>query len=140
MSKKKTKTETSKMSLQEFKSWLKGIMEFQDDSWTPRPEQWRSIVDKIMDLEDYQQPTSQIPATNYKVTGGVVPQPAQSSQSKFASLPKSDEHHTTTVDVSNAPRIDMSKSVPFAVPLGNPEKPAQAMHIDSSKGYKSDLI
>jgi len=48
MSKPKTK---SKLSVQEFQTWLQGIMEFQSADWSPNAEQWAAIFDKIMNLK-----------------------------------------------------------------------------------------
>lgn len=46
--KKKSK---SKLTVQEFQTWLEGIMEFQDSDWSPNKEQWVAIYDKIMNLK-----------------------------------------------------------------------------------------
>lgn len=48
MSKTKSKP---RLSVQEFQTWLQGIMEFQSDDWSPNPEQWNAIYDKIMNLK-----------------------------------------------------------------------------------------
>jgi hypothetical protein len=47
MSKKK-----KKFTVPEFKTWLEGIMQFQDDDWSPTREQWDEIYDKIMNLKE----------------------------------------------------------------------------------------
>lgn len=46
----KSKTKV-KLTVQEFQTWLQGIMEFQDSDWSPNPEQWNAIFDKIMNLK-----------------------------------------------------------------------------------------
>lgn len=46
--KKKSK---AKLTVQEFQTWLEGIMEFQDSDWSPNKEQWIAIYDKIMNLK-----------------------------------------------------------------------------------------
>lgn len=48
MSKTKSKP---RLSVQEFQTWLQGIMEFQSDDWSPNPEQWNAIYEKIMNLK-----------------------------------------------------------------------------------------
>lgn len=48
MSKAKSKP---RLSVQEFQTWLQGIMEFQNDDWSPNPQQWSAIYDKIMNLK-----------------------------------------------------------------------------------------
>lgn len=46
--KKKSK---AKLTIQEFQTWLEGIMEFQDSDWSPNKEQWVAIYEKIMNLK-----------------------------------------------------------------------------------------
>jgi len=36
-----------KQTLKEFKAWLEGVEELQDDDWSPKYEQWVLIRDKI---------------------------------------------------------------------------------------------
>jgi hypothetical protein len=47
---KKSKSK-AKLSVQEFQTWLQGIMEFQDNDWSPNAEQWNAIYEKIMNLK-----------------------------------------------------------------------------------------
>lgn len=47
----KTKSK-SRLSVQEFQTWLQGIMEFQSSDWSPNAEQWVAIYDKIMNLKN----------------------------------------------------------------------------------------
>lgn len=49
MSKSKSK---QRLSVQEFQTWLQGIMEFQSPEWSPNAEQWAAIFDKIMNLKN----------------------------------------------------------------------------------------
>jgi len=46
---KKTK---KKFTVPEFKTWLTGIMQFQNKDWSPNREQWEEIYSKIMDLKE----------------------------------------------------------------------------------------
>lgn len=41
-----------KVSVNEFKNWLDGVLDFQPDDWVPNAEQWKKIRDKIDQLED----------------------------------------------------------------------------------------
>lgn len=150
--KKKVQNESS-MSLTEFKSWLNGLMEFQDDTWAPTPEQWRAIVDKIMKLKD-SEPTKQQPVHSRQTTDNFIndnfindnnssstqqrQKPAQPLMSRFGQ-PVDTGNDTPVVPPSAAPRVDMTKAVPFGVPLGS-QSPAKTMDIDSSSGYKSALV
>ena len=43
------------LSLRDFRSWLSGVEEMQDDGWSPSAEQWRRIrvkIDMIKDIPD----------------------------------------------------------------------------------------
>lgn len=51
-----TTTSKKKLSLNEFRAWLCGVEEMQDDSWTPSSSQWRTIRAKI---EEVIEPSSQ---------------------------------------------------------------------------------
>lgn len=45
-----------KLSLNEFRAWLSGVEEMQDDSWTPSASQWRTIRSKIDEVIDVPPP------------------------------------------------------------------------------------
>lgn len=62
MAKKKMKAqaESRPISAKELKFWLEGILEFQDDKWIPNAVQWKSIQDKIFNLEETQQYASPV--------------------------------------------------------------------------------
>ncbi len=49
MARKKSK---QKYTLNEFKAWLAGIEELNDDSWHPSKNQWDLIRDKIFNIKD----------------------------------------------------------------------------------------
>lgn len=40
------------ISVREFRMWLQGVEEMQDDDWTPSPQQWKRIRDKINNIDD----------------------------------------------------------------------------------------
>jgi len=53
--KNKTKTKTMDpraMTVFEFKSWLLGILEFQEDGWVPNLEQWKTIKSIVENLKE----------------------------------------------------------------------------------------
>lgn len=39
------------ISVREFRMWLQGVEEMQDDDWTPSPQQWKRIRDKINNID-----------------------------------------------------------------------------------------
>lgn len=49
------------LTIKEFKMWLRGVEEMQDDSWCPSPTQWKKIRAKIDEITEqsnsFQQPT-----------------------------------------------------------------------------------
>lgn len=140
--KKVTDTKQSSMTLVEFKSWLNGLMEFQDENWAPSPEQWRSIIDKIMNLkveavEQYSERPSSVRTANTSVDSQ-QPRTPQQIGSRMSS-PATVEVVDVETPVSKAPRVDLSKTVPFGVPLGS-ANPAKTLDIDTTNGYKSSLV
>lgn len=47
-----SETETlSTITLSDFRSWLQGVEDMQEDGWTPSPVQWKKIRTKINDIE-----------------------------------------------------------------------------------------
>jgi hypothetical protein len=47
-----TSAPTQTLSLRDFRSWLSGVEEMQDDGWSPSAEQWRRIRVKIDMIKD----------------------------------------------------------------------------------------
>lgn len=41
-----------KITINDFKMWLSGVEEMQDDDWTPSSTQWKRIRGKIDDIEE----------------------------------------------------------------------------------------
>jgi hypothetical protein len=42
---------SNKITVKEFKDWLGGVLDFQDENWIPNKEQWEKILNKINQLE-----------------------------------------------------------------------------------------
>lgn len=40
-----------KISFQEFKAWLQGVEEMQDEGWSPTPVQWQKIKEKLGQID-----------------------------------------------------------------------------------------
>lgn len=54
--KKKNKTViVEKMTVSEFKTWIKGLCAFQDDNWLPNKNQWEHIRQLIDSLDESRQ-------------------------------------------------------------------------------------
>jgi len=63
---RKAKSKLKPRTLEEFKNWLEGLEEFQDEGWIPNAEQWGTIKGSIYLIKEeeyydepvtYQQPT-----------------------------------------------------------------------------------
>ena len=54
MARKKVKKEYTNdtVSVKQIKDWLRGILEFQKEDWSPNPEQWETIKNKIFNLDE----------------------------------------------------------------------------------------
>lgn len=52
MTKIKKKTAPTSITVNQIKSWLLGILEFQKEDWVPDSVQWNTIKDRIFALED----------------------------------------------------------------------------------------
>jgi len=47
------KKKTNEISVSEFKSWISGIEDMQEDGWVPNKVQWDKIKSKIIDDEQF---------------------------------------------------------------------------------------
>jgi hypothetical protein len=58
-------SEDKKLSVSDFKNWLSGVLDFQDEDWTPNLDQWKKILTKIHELDETTvQPTQATPKVN----------------------------------------------------------------------------
>lgn len=55
-------SEVKKITVKEFRMWLEGVEEMQEDGWTPSPAQWTRIREKIDTINDDVQQTFTQPA------------------------------------------------------------------------------
>lgn len=60
-------TEIKTITVKEFKMWLEGVEEMQEEGWTPLPAQWARIRAKIASLSDAD------PAPTYTIPSGPIP-------------------------------------------------------------------
>ncbi len=56
--------EKPKITVNDFKNWIKGVIEMQDDDWVPDAKQWNKILSKIYEMDD-NQPTSTRPPLSF---------------------------------------------------------------------------
>jgi hypothetical protein len=52
------------ISLRDFKQWLTGVEEMQDDDWSPSVQQWQRIREKIDSIEEQAQAPQFVPRAN----------------------------------------------------------------------------
>jgi len=86
---RKVKPKLKARTLEEFKNWLEGLEEFQDEGWIPNAEQWGTIKGSIYLIKEeeyydeavtYPQPTAQQmlhPQQHQQQTVNTVPAPIQ---------------------------------------------------------------
>jgi hypothetical protein len=166
MSKKKqTSKKLKQQSVKEFKAWLAGMLEFQPDEWVPSFEQWKTIQERINNLQEeivaapvgtgmpvtlpYSPPMSAQPPVVYPGRPNVV----------FDTQPNAlldEDDGEVLMDTSHFPKAPV-KMGPVAVahssllpaapmPAGTSMRnvssttiPVKTAHIDSSQGYKSSF-
>jgi len=56
----------TKLTFSEFKMWLQGVEEMQDEGWTPSPVQWKRIKEKLMLVTEKVQKQSIPPEQEYR--------------------------------------------------------------------------
>lgn len=106
--------EESGITLSEFKAWLSGVEEMQDDDWAPTLTQWRRIRAKFFDIK---QDTAAVTQRPPAMRGQQPYQQPQYVPSERPSMPQ-----------PPPPGLDNGQS-------GRAKTP----DIDSSNGYQSSL-
>lgn len=114
----------NEISLADFRSWLQGVEDMQEEGWTPTAVQWNKIRQKIDQIVEkpvkYGTTTGQIPP-------GSIPRPAPVIN---PTIPPS-----STFDNGSHPRV----SSVFAPPPMRPETP-KTPDIDTSNGQYTTLF
>lgn len=112
----------SRLSVQEFQTWLQGIMEFQSPDWSPNAEQWNAIFDKIMNLKTEETtPTVNVSATSIKKLESSMEEILRESLRNFNNAPTAVQEHY----VNNAPPRTSAPS-PGLFDEPDPAPPPQA--------------
>lgn len=102
MAKKKKGSNTLEM----FKAWLSGVEEMQGPDWTPSPEQWKKIRDKIENIEE--EVPQAVPAGTAAQSVTPIPQfPISLPQMMALQQPAyaSSGLQPTTIDINNPPPV-----------------------------------
>lgn len=160
MARKNVKKTVKKQSVKEFKAWLEGITEFQPNDWCPSAEQWKTIKDKIGNLQDEiivkeqimvqsSTPSNLLMTNNLPIQHNVEPvysdvpqlQVRPNTPGKITLLPVGDEpvehiDYPVPVDQTGQPIITTISSTVSAS-----GKTYKTPHIDTSDGkYRSGFV
>jgi hypothetical protein len=112
------------ITVKEFKMWLAGVIEMQDDDWIPDARQWQKVLDKIFDIADNITPTRQ---HNFE------DEPVMYRQR----MPESNQYYRPT-ELDNSMPLIQQPSALFAG--GNSNLPTVTPNIDSVSGYDTPFI
>jgi len=107
-----------RISLTDFKSWLQGVEDMQENGWVPSATQWKKIREKIDSIEvttiqnnvptgpQYRAPTTPIPAQASAFDGQPFPIPTPSPSNRMTTFvpPPVPQHFMTP----KTPDIDTS--------------------------------
>lgn len=109
------KVKKTKISLAEFKAWLEGVEDLQDDDWSPSKVQWEKIRQKIENIDEgvvntLSQPSQQ--SVSYQPIA--YPQPVN-TQSAFG------QPYPVSNGINNV--IDHGPTAGIAINLNNPPPP-----------------
>ena len=121
----KYKKRGSKISLDEFRAWLSGVEEMQDEGWFPSDSQWATIRKK-MDLIEEQE--VEVPVQQ-------AHQPYQQPQAHQPYMPQHGPVHPVQ-EASGAPAAPRVQSLQ---PSGDSPGSLKTPDIDSSEGYTSSF-
>lgn len=119
-----------KITIAEFRCWLEGVEEMQDEAWVPSPTQWKRIRDKLNTIDDTPPPAPAPVAVQHTLPtvwrSPEVEAPIQIAPSAMVGLP-----------VPRAPAQHTPLTGPFANP-DVPQMPVRTPTIDTSNGnYQS---
>ncbi len=121
------------ITVKEFRMWLEGVIEMQDDTWVPDARQWSRILGKIYDISE----GISIASTQNTYTPRHPPVEQQFvspvSPTAFDSMPQ--ELFQPQSGLLSAPPVAPNLTGPFARDQGG--IPVRTPDIDTTNGYKS---
>lgn len=136
-------SDTKKLSVKEFKMWLQGVEEMQEENWTPDARQWSRIREKIDQIADAPAANENYVAYRAVPAGGNAAFPPTVfppldgtppvSPGAGAPVPQPSALNSTPT-LPQPPRTAVTPSgMPVAL-SNNPSKPAKMPDIDTSNG------
>lgn len=113
-------SEQKKLSVSDFKNWLEGVLDFQEEGWTPNLDQWNKILEKVAELDDTPVAPKAVESTTMAAPVKNPPQPAT-------------RHPRPQMDKSVLPPDldEPSVSLPEQPVIRNKPKSMQVMQTDS---------
>lgn len=124
-----------KISLKDFKSWLQGVEDMQEEGWTPSPTQWKKIREKIDQIQET------------VITVPQSPQPYQPATPQPWSPPyivTATDSHTNTL--GHAPKMSQFQPIhppppPINTESGLTTENTKTPNIDTSDGkYNTSFL
>lgn len=115
------KEAVKQISVKEFRMWLEGVIEMQDEGWVPDARQWTRILGKIYEIAETK------PSSGYQLPqtfNDPIPQPLPQQPVNYQLAPSG---------LSRIPVGPANLNGPFAADNGN--VPVRTPNIDSSTGY-----
>lgn len=135
--KKKLKAQT----LTEFKAWLTGVEEMQDEGWVPNEQQWQLIRERIdqIKVEEAKKPNTSPQTRQVPASAGDVPVAESPALDAIPHVPSSfDRANVTQVEQGSSlqPRPTPQPHAP-----ANPKEAVRTPDVDTSDGnYKSGFL
>lgn len=121
------KQEKPHLTVKEFRMWLEGVIEMQDEDWVPDARQWKRILGKIYDIADVpsqHQNFTPSPMLDYPVSYRNETIPAVQAPVSYQMAPSGLN--------ATAPRAT-NLNGPFAGDNG--QVPVRTPNIDTTTGY-----
>jgi hypothetical protein len=126
----------NKISLEEFRAWLQGVEEMQEDDWAPNMTQWKKIREKIDEISSTQPQFATLPV-HQPMTQGIIrhqPQPGVLMQDNEGGVIPGPSVLDTAVQTAPAEKIELNPDAPIA----RGQEQVKTPNIDTTDGeYKS---
>ena len=126
-----TEGQKPQITVKEFRMWLEGVIEMQDDNWIPDARQWNKILGKIYDIAD----NTAISVNTY------VPQQYNHNPAPFipAPMPRGDnDYMMAQPGLGGVPVTASYGSSLLAGDQGN--IPVKTPSVDSTNGYDTPFV
>lgn len=138
-----------KITVSEFRFWLQGVEEMQDEGWTPNSQQWSKIREKIDQIVETEQPAPAARPPLQYPQGARQPEnrpnatPAQNTMPPPSiPVPVGPSNLQATPQMPRAPRTaSTGAGLPVSLSSGQTQAPIRTPDIDTSGGgYDSQFV